>query len=77
MIRDMLDENCLDHDCRHCLSQMAFPAVARTENLDKDPFQPVRIELMDREDHDPLGDTLYAEEVLWMMKTVMVGRPVV
>lgn len=30
LIQDMLGERCLDPGCRHCLSQMAFPAVART-----------------------------------------------
>lgn len=64
LIRDMLGERCLDLDCRYYLSQMAFPAVARTENLDKDSCQPVRIELVDRGAHYPPGDTLHVEEVL-------------
>lgn len=72
VIRDMLGEHCLDLGCRYCLSQMAFPAVARTENLDKDSCQPVRIELVDREVQYPTRDTL----VLWMMKTALVDRPV-
>lgn len=75
LIRDILGEHCLD--CTHCLSQMAFLAVARTENLDMDSCQPVRIELMDQEVHCPPGDTLNVEGVLWMMKTVAVDRPVV
>lgn len=51
--------------------------AARTENMDKDSCYAVRIEQMDREVHCPPGDTLYVEGVLWMMKTVVVGRPVV
>lgn len=77
LIRDILGAHCLVLDCKHCLSQMVFLAVARTENLDMDSCQPVRIELMDRVVHCPPEDTLYVVEVLWMMKTVAVGRPVV
>lgn len=72
--RDRPGENCSDPDCRFCLSQMAFPVVARMGNWDKNSSQPIHTELMDREAHYLPEDTLHVEQVLWMKKSVAVGR---